>query len=598
MTSFHDAYPELPLLVDVGGERYYLGPERPVELAYKGRAEFLKAFPTKNAAKFTPEYLVRQHLPVDRQPDTVQHAFRFTYPGEKDAFISLLEQRIQQLKQSSEFTGSVLKNTMLQRVSLQLQEILMKLRGAHNDTAKNGNNANNKHANQRNTPKKVSQNAPTPSLSEDQYLQLLLELVWYLLHPEKVPSGLQSEWSTMLKELNTLRLGDIMAQIRTLQQNKGAHSAIRPRNFFTNKGLNGNTKGGANTNALDKAIEFSTHVDDTVAREETEKRVKALLHILQAKKYLNNSFQFDESFLNVMDISSTLPSVQQSLLRNVVQDDKNKRLDKPLTGALAPLFDYFASMFDPVYGFLHSGISAYLDKMDYVTRPHLIPHLLTLLHVFQHIHPTEEGEGGQAMYGIYELTDTDPELVAFISALLTHTRGQVEQMGDDEQAKGTFQKQLTSLPNVRLSFASRSRGLLPNASEASKVIPYMSLLMVGQNLTVPSLDNYMRERKLSETLHEEMENFFQPDRLYLTIAKSESHPVPVNLHRVDMREVTVETDPLPIKRVTFQDKNDVTVIKNKELSLGDIVDVDSYVICNDAEILLSLLIAFQERIPK
>ena len=588
MTSFHDAYPDLPLLVDVGGERYYLGPEKPVELAYKGRAEFLKAFPARKGARFMPEYLVRRHLSLDRP------TFSFAYPGEREAFISLLEQRVEQLKGSREFTGSLLKNAMLQRMSLQLQEILVELRGAKEVKEKNGETGAEK-------PGKLAR-GPTPSLSEEQLLSLLLEVTWYLIHPEMIPTNLQAEWSTMLKELDTLRLGDIMAQIRTLQQTKNAHSNVRPRNYFTNQGVNGNnrTSGGGNQNALDKAIEFSTHIDDAIAREEAEKRVKALLHILQAKKYLNNRFQFDESLLNVMDISSALPSVQQSLLRNVVQDDKSKRLDRPLTSAMAPLFDYVAAMFDPVYGFLHDGISAYLNKKDYAARPHLIPRLLTLLHVCQHIHPTEAGEGGQAMYGVYELTDADPELVAFVRGLLVHTRGKVEQMGDDDDAKGYFQKQLTSLPNVRLSFASRHRGLLPIPTDASTAAsaPYISLLMVGQNLTVPSLDQYLRKRKLPETLHEEMEGFFHPDRLYLTIAKSDSDDVPVNLHRVDMREVTVETDPLPIQRVTFQDANDITIVKNKELGLGDLVDLDPYVICTDMEILLSLLVAFQERIPK
>jgi hypothetical protein len=126
----------------------------------------------------------------------------------------------------------------------------------------------------------------------------------------------------------------------------------------------------------------------------------------------------------------------------------------------------------------------------------------------------------------------------------------------------------------------------------------MTLAMVGENLTVPDLDHYMRERKLPESLHGEMEDFFQPDRLYLLVAKSDTDDVPANLHRVNMQEVTVETDPLPITRVTFQDANDITVIKNKELALGGLVDLDPSVICTSPEILLSLLLAFQERIPQ
>ncbi len=584
MTTFHDAYPDLPLLVDVGGERFYLGPEKPVELAYKGRADFTQAFPVKKNAALTPEYLVRRHFPLERS------SFQFTYPGEREALISLLEQRIQQLKRSREFTRSSLKDAQLQSVALKLQEILVELRGA------NGAKENEKNGvldTQKGAPGSVAR-GPAPSLSEDQLFTILMQIIWHLIHPELVPATLQAEWSAMLKELDTLRLGDLMAKIRSLQETKNVNPNVRPRNYLPS---NVRKRGGANQNALDKAIEFSTNIDDTVAREDAEKRVKALLHILQAKKFLNNRFQFDESLLNVIDVSSALPSVQQSLLRNVVQDDKSKRLDRPLTAALAPLFDYFATMFDPVYGFLHDGIVAHLNKKDYAVRPHLIPRLLTLLHVCQTIHPTEDGEGGQAMYGVYELTDADPELVAFVRGLLLHTRGKVDQIGADDDAKGHFQKQLTSLPNVRLSFASQNKGLFSNPKDTSAP-PYISLWMLGENLTVPSLDNYMRERELPDTLHTAMENFFQPDRLYLTVAKGNKENVPVNLHRVDMREVTVETDPLPITRVVLQDAKDITIIKNKELHLGSLVDLDPYVICTDTEILMSLLIAFQERIPK
>ena len=44
MTEQRDPFPELPLMIDVGGMKYYLGALKPVELAYQNRSEFKRAF--------------------------------------------------------------------------------------------------------------------------------------------------------------------------------------------------------------------------------------------------------------------------------------------------------------------------------------------------------------------------------------------------------------------------------------------------------------------------------------------------------------------------------------------------------------------------
>ena len=44
MAVFKDPCSDLPQTIDIGGDIYFLGPEKSIDLAFKSREQFLKAF--------------------------------------------------------------------------------------------------------------------------------------------------------------------------------------------------------------------------------------------------------------------------------------------------------------------------------------------------------------------------------------------------------------------------------------------------------------------------------------------------------------------------------------------------------------------------
>jgi hypothetical protein len=106
MTEFIDSFPSLSQVVDVGGDRYFMGPQKPIELGFKSRQDFINSFGQNSRT----EQLVRKYLFLSLKD---KGKLRFDSPEDKIELINILKKRAKQLEQSKEFTSSLLKNTVL-----------------------------------------------------------------------------------------------------------------------------------------------------------------------------------------------------------------------------------------------------------------------------------------------------------------------------------------------------------------------------------------------------------------------------------------------------------------------------------------------------
>jgi len=96
-----DPCPNLSLAIDVAGDKYYLGTDRPVELGYKSRKDFFLAF----GDDAETQCLLRKYMPIANNVlKTV-----FDSKEDRDQLIQILELRAQSLKASNQFNSSVLK---------------------------------------------------------------------------------------------------------------------------------------------------------------------------------------------------------------------------------------------------------------------------------------------------------------------------------------------------------------------------------------------------------------------------------------------------------------------------------------------------------
>jgi len=581
MTEQRDPFPELPLMIDVGGMKYYLGALKPVELAYQNRSEFKRAFGNDPRT----EFILRKYM----FPDLVsKRKLSFDNPKEKDELIKILEKRASQLESSKEFSSSILKNTIFQQSYINVQKLIQDLKGADYKPIKDSSI-------------KIPDLLPCTkakkyikSISEDRLLELMLELSWMLLNPDKVPQEVRCSWAGLIKKLDTLRLGDIMTMIRDEQEKKGVKSDLKPLNYLERIDMIKVGKAPSIKNALDQAKEMALQIQADNAKLTMEERLKTLLSILEVKKYLSNSLPVDESRMKIID-SNEGAKISKSLIQNPLQGGGQK-LDKPLGLAMLPFFEYFKVSYDPIYSFLDQSISTYTKGNTQETKTLTIPSLLTLLHLCNNIQRPLPDAVKRDIYGIYRIINVGPEIMSFIKHVLDSTITEIDKR-QDKSKKFSFNRQIFELPKVRLS--SLLNKFTSNSAKDPDTIPTIQFFVVGKNLTIPPKDKFLDPKtpELNDKVYSELSSFFNEKDLYIVYTPDDktSENIPMNLYQVDLDSVDVGENTIKFNSL---DDNYFNVNKTPELFLEKLVTLREYVIFNDAEIALSIFIAFKELMPK
>jgi len=527
MTTFIDVYPQLPLTIDVGGDRYYLGNGKSVDLAFKSRNDFLKTF-TKNAKSEKDrrliEYLLRKYMYYNIANNMVdkKHEFSFDDEEDKKELIKILKKRIQQLQQSNEFNSSTLKNTRFQRTYLKLQELINEIEGV---------NVISKVVPESTEYENIQylQNLP-----EEKLVQVILELSWYLLHPDKVPVETLESWTQMIKQLDQLRMRDLIKSIHDLENKEQITPLEKPLNYFEriHIGKLRNTK--TVNNALEEATKMATGIQDDEYRESLKQRLQILLDILHAKKYLTNSLPKNKQGLDIIN-EPTKQSLSNKIINNPLQGGGLRILDKKLSLAMRPLFDYFKGIYEPIYGLIDTTYDKYMNKTN--SKTNIIPGLLALLHICQQIHPSETGEGGQPTYGVYRIENIPSDILSYVNFLIGETINYVTSLPKDE-LKNDFNDQINSLPKLRLTsllnpFAN------PSAYKNPSSMPYLQLFTVGGNMTLLSEDEFLdsSEPKLTEEAYRATKDFCNSDDLYIVCSKMDNirENIPMKVHNINLK---------------------------------------------------------------
>ena len=573
----------LSLFIDVGGDRYYLGSDKPIDLAYGSRNQFLKTFtqPTNNDQKKRRiEYLLRKYMYYSNGTRT----YAFDNNEDRTELIDILKKRSKQLIQSNEFSSSLLKNASFQRVLLNLQGIVQELEGSSLKPTQPASNKNVEYI---------------TSLSKETIAQLILELSWYLLHPDKVPREVSREWATIIKKLDQLRVADFVDRIHTIEKNKNISPLGSPLNYFQRINVG---KTAQSNNALEEAVQMATQLQDTTLQDSLKDRLKMLVEILQAKKYLQNSLPTNTDGFVIN--ASTIKKLKNQIGSNPLAENApepapepaqkggtNTTIDRKWSIAMQPLFTYFKGTFDPVYGFIDETVREWNRTTK---NRNIIPSVLLLLHLCQQIHPSESSEGGLPTYGVYRVDNIPSTLLSYVNHLLKQTDAYATAMPDEE--KNAFKEQIIKLPNVRLTTL-LSPSAKPTAFKDPESFPYIQLCTVGGNITIPSKETFLDSDhpKLTEQAHIAVTDFFRPECLYVIVTKGSQtrDALPTHAHTIDFTKVDVEDTTIPIE--TLPDTYFSTKHTETELYLENLVELKEYVYCNDAELALSILIAYKDR---
>jgi hypothetical protein len=569
-----DRFPELSKIIDVGGERYIMEPGRQaIELEYKNYKDYQRAFGKDERT----EYILRKYM---YPALTNKKRLAFESPEEKQELIAILKGRADKLQRSTEFSSSVLKNTIIQRAYQNIQKLIQELEHGVPGTS-------------------FSINLPELSLpctkakqyikqiSEERAFQLILEIAWYLLHPDMVPSKIRCDWAAAIKELDTMRVGDLFTKIQEYERGAKKPVTQKPLNFFKKVNLGGVAKAPTMQSALQKVLSAAAEFEGENAHADMKDKVKTLLKVLHARKYINGDLRnIDENRLDVIDA----PKLEKALITNpmargTMSGGRAKALDGPLRAAMLPLFDYFKIVFDPIYGLVESWISG---EGKNTLKQIILPQLTTVLHICNNIEPAEVTTSGKNTYGVYKITNIDKEVVDFFTRMLESTETYVSGLADDRQ-KGTFMKQIFHLPKVRLT------SLLPKSESEYKdpdTIPYIQFFTVGGNMQITDAKGDGTPDSVQA-----INKFFTQNELYITCTSSMNGTqleIPMNLYEIDYTEVNIAEG---APKITTPDSYFNENKRETPLLLEDMVTLSDRVIFNDAELALSIFAAFKQLMP-
>lgn len=590
MTDFRDPFPELSQVVDIGGDRYFMGSQKPIELGFKSRIDYINSFGTDRRA----EYLIRKYLFLDLKS---KRKLVFDPSDERNELITLLKKRSQQLKLSKEFTSSVLKNTLIQRSYINIEKLIQELEGNEYKGIS--------------FPKLPDISLPCStakkyikSIPEDRLFQLILEIAWYLLHPDKLPKNIECDWAKLIKKLDTIRIGDIVSDIKNSDTNK-QHSE-QPFNYFKKINLQHITKADSLQNALDEAKEMAIQVQGENTNDTMKERIKTLLNILVIKKYLNNNVENDQDLMKIIDSPNAINNLTKTIITNPmsggghISNVENSQLNISVGIAMKPLFNYFKVVFDPIYSLLESSFNAYISKIKSTPtdKKVIIPMLTKLLHIANNIRPYDiVNTTGNKLntYGIYKITNIDPSLLLFMNEMLESTRKYVNNFSQDTD-KYTFNKQIFNLPKVRLSTVTNKYN---TGYTDPKSIPYMQFFTVNGNIKLMPKNAFLKSNdpNMTSDTYKALNDFLTPDSIYISCTKSENaiEDIPMNVYSIDFEKVDFKSESLNIDNniTNYFNKN-----KTNNYKLDKLTALEKYVIYNNAELALSIFIAFKDLMPK
>jgi hypothetical protein len=418
-------------------------------------------------------------------------------------------------------------------------------------------------------------------------------VAWYLLHPDMVPAKAQCDWAKAIKELDTMRLGDLFTKMQKAEQDNKLEPTKEAYNYFKRINLENIVKEKTVKNALDKAKEMAIKIQGANTNAKMKDRLNTLLDILIVKKYLNGEGLTDENRLSIIDAPGITDKIQRSMIKNPMAGGATQALDESLSVAMKPFFDYFEVVYDPIYK-LVEGAFLGLGAGKNTTKKILIPQLTTILHICNNIKPVENPTGGQHTYGIFKVTNVEKDIIDFFTKMLTSTQMYLDRFPDDKN-KNTFTRQLFSLPKVRLS------SLISSSIDGYKdpdTIPYIQFFTVGGNMTLMEKTKFLDPSKpeRTEDMFKAVSEFFTPDNLYIACTDSEkksSQEIPLNTYEINYDEVKISETGLKISTPeNYFSKN-----KNPEIFLEDVTSLTPYVIFNDAELALCIFAAFKQLMP-
>jgi hypothetical protein len=320
-----------------------------------------------------------------------------------------------------------------------------------------------------------------------------------------------------------------------------------------------------------------------------KKLLQNLMAILAMKKFIEPP-EYRESLpvIKVSDLDRIKSQMPEQIVKGGATEEKKEtaELSLSLGKAMTPFFDYFQTMYDPIYDFIAMNLDEFEKTNPTVDRSKLLTECLHLLYVCTHL-PEADTEKGVPR-GIYCINKLDPVAKQWISFILGKTTAHIDSLTKEED-KEDFKGQLYKLPIFKLTSFKHGPALKSN----SKTLPYVQFMMLGQNMSKRIDKRFMEQSAVLVNEYKEFQAKFEENTLYIVVSDSTlsaTTETPMNLFDIDYSTIQLDK---PLVEVIPRPSTS----SEKPPTLEQVMNLEETTF-NNGELILCILQLLKKQMPQ
>lgn len=501
------------------------------------------------------------------------HSIITEFPDAIRLFRTYLPYQIPQLQGIQEHEKVLLKSIIQKRID----SLKISVENSNKASIKNGQ-FSTYHRNLKKLLKDIDAAESTPSVTSVDTLQarvtdkfskekvyyVLMELAWYLLHPDKLTTN-ADEWVKLLNVIEKLNLGELV---------KGLHKTDQHTMQIDTDRVMGATNLGAALSEPDDSMEL-------------KQRLESILQLFVTRKYLK---QMDKNqkgpIVNIKELSGKLPGSMDGGANNVnenavspsVNQSKSIKINRnSMAKMMQPFYDFFKQKYAPVTEALSKEMP---DGLSLVS-------LSKLLFVCQKI-----TSRNPIQHGIYRITNMDAALIAFLKTQLGSIEAHVKEIEEAKKDVPSFIEAAGLVPIVSITTLVNKFGKGHYTDPDN--LPVVRVMIKGINLEPNEKEMTFDTDTQKIEFDNGLAEVFTDDAIYLVCNTAISTQTPMDIYDVDYSTVNVSKD-----TCVFTDREGYFKIhKSPPMMLETVMKVNPNILFNHGMLALCMFIASEELLPK
>ena len=394
--------------------------------------------------------------------------------------------------------------------------------------------------------------------SREKVYYVLMELAWYLLHPDKMHSNTDS-WMKLLNTIETLNLGDLVKSLHKTNQHTMKIDVDRV----------------VGAEEVGKAL---SEPDDSA---ELKQRLESILQLFVTRKYLKAPLRENAKGPLVNDETlSTLKSTLALPMKGGANTNSGIKINRnSMTNMMKPFYDFFKQKYDPITTILSEHPLP--DGLSLVS-------LSKLLFICQKIMSQNP-----IQHGIYRIANTDPALIAFLRTQMGAVEAHVKEIEAEGKDVKSFIEEANLVPIVSIKTLLNKFGTSGHYTDPDN-LPVVRFMIKGINLGPSTTEMEFDTDPQKKDFDDAVAKVFTDDVIYLVCNTAISTQTPMVVYDIDYSTVYVTKD----EWVVTEQEGYFKENKKPEMMLETVMNVNPNIIFNHGMLALSMFIASEELLPK